>query len=456
MLCCGTSRIGPIPTGDSTSAPRAATADDPRKFSLINLPLIFTRHLSVKTRILGRSLGLSKFGVSMPGQTVPELLPEMVRDDARLAPGAPGSPALASALEAAAAAIARLDSAVAHHPLAAAWAYRARLDAVRRQAAVDGKAIDPWHLAALIEGVRLRLDPAAALIDRGAMFDAARHASGLYRWFSRPDDAQQAAIGKAEVHLARVADSHSPLLGAAYAAHAWLDQGDERPPLRAALALYWVRRGVTTLPCPLFTGAAALTAEVPWKREIWIRHFLQALAGEAADGLALLRLIERSWFAARRAVAGRRRDSRAGQAIDLLAAAPLVSATSLAELLGISIKNAIRLLDGFVVLGIVTEITHRAKRRLYGLKHLAPLGEATAPPRRPVPGRRPGRPSVAMMSATIDARPSHPPQPLVPSPPLPALHQREFDFSDIDNLLELTDQAIRRAQARLKEFGVSS
>jgi hypothetical protein len=61
-----------------------------------------------------------------------------------------------------------------------------------------------------------------------------------------------------------------------------------------------------------------------------------------------------------------------------------------------------------------------------------------------------------MMSATIDARPSHPPQPRVPSPPLPALHQREFDFSDIDNLLELTDQAIRRAQARLKEFGVSS
>ena len=68
--------------------------------------------------------------------------------------------ALAATLEHAAAAFARLDAALAAHPLAPAWAYRARLDAVRRQAAVDGKAIDPWHLAAVIEGVRLRLDPA--------------------------------------------------------------------------------------------------------------------------------------------------------------------------------------------------------------------------------------------------------------------------------------------------------
>jgi hypothetical protein len=50
----------------------------------------------------------------MPGQTVPEFLAAMVRDDAQLAPAAPGAPALASALEAAAASIARLDSALAH------------------------------------------------------------------------------------------------------------------------------------------------------------------------------------------------------------------------------------------------------------------------------------------------------------------------------------------------------
>jgi hypothetical protein len=45
---------------------------------------------------------------------------------------------LAGALAGAAAAIARLDQALAGHPLAQAFLYRARLDAVRRQAAVDG------------------------------------------------------------------------------------------------------------------------------------------------------------------------------------------------------------------------------------------------------------------------------------------------------------------------------
>jgi hypothetical protein len=381
---------------------------------------------------------------------LPELLPTTGRDQALLIPAAPDAVSLATALEHAAAGVARLDTAVTHHPLAAAWAYRARLDAVRRQAAVDGKAIDPWHLAALIEGVRLRFDHAQALIDRGAIFDAARCAFELYRWFSRPDDEQRAAVGEAEAHLAGIGEGHSPLLGAAYAVHAWLDQGGERPPLRAALALYWVRRRVTALPCPLLTGAAALAAEVPWKREIWIAHFLEAVAGEAADGLALLRLIERGWLQARQAVTGRRRDSHAAAAIDLLAAAPLLSATSLAQLLGISIKNAIRLLDGFAGQGIVVEVTHRSKRRLYGLKHLAPLGEATAPPRRAFPGRRLGRPRVTIIEL-MDAVASGPPPPLPPSPPPPALESQEFDFSEIDQLLDWTDQVIRRAQRILEQ-----
>ena len=359
---------------------------------------------------------------------------------------------LAGNLERAAAALARLDSAVAGHPLAPAWAYRARLDAVRRQAAVDGKAIDPWHLAAVIEGVRLRLDPAAAPVDRGAIFDAARYALNLYRWYSAPDEIQRSAIGDAAGHLAMVADAYSPLLGAALAIHAWLDRGGERPPLRAALAEYWVGRGVTALPCPLVTGAAALAPEIPWGRAAWIGHFLEAVADEAESGLALLRQIERHWFAARRAVAGRRRNSHAATAIDILAAAPLMSATSLAEVLGIAVKNAIRLLEGFVVLGVVSEVTQRSKRRLYGMKHLAPLREATAPPRRPQPGRRPGRPSAVSID---DLKRDGEEIPLVvtPSPPLPPLARREFDFSELDRLLDLTDQAIRRAQRVLSEHG---
>ena len=305
------------------------------------------------------------------------------------------STALAGDLEHAAGMIARLDSALASHPLAPAWAWRTRLDAVRRQAAIDGQVIDPWRLAALIEGVRFRLDHTPALIDRGIVFAAARHAFALYRWFAMPDMAQREVIQQAADHLEAVGGAHSPLLGAAFAVHAWLDQGGERPPIRAALALYWQRRGVTALPCPLLTGVQALGAETPWGREAWTGHFLAALAAEAEDGIALLRSIERRWLAARAAVAGRRRDSRAAQAVDILAAAPLVSATSLGQALGMATNNATRLLDGFVILGVATEVTHRAKRRLYGLKDLAPLREVAARPRRPLPGRRPGRPSAA-------------------------------------------------------------
>jgi len=181
---------------------------------------------------------------------------------------------------------------------------------------------------------------------------------------------------------------------------------------------------VTALPCPLLTGAGALRAEVPWVRALWIGHFLDALAEEAEDGIALMATLERQWFAARAAVAERRRDSRAA-AVDILA--PLVSATTLGQALGMTINNATRLLEEFVVLGITSEVTHRSKRRLYGLKHLAPLRETAARPRRPLPGRRPGRPSGAPFP-TSDANEGPAPTASVrpASPPVPPLERREY------------------------------
>ena len=260
------------------------------------------------------------------------------------------------------------------------------------------------------------------------------------------DPARGNLASRRHCHLETVGTAQSPLLGAALGVHAWLDRGGARPPLRAALALYWQRRQVTALPCPLLTGAAALGADIPWAGDEWIEHFLAALAGEAEDGLALLARLERHWFAARAAVAGRRRDSHAAAAIDILAAAPLVSATTLGQALGIATNNATRLLDGFVGLGIASEVSQRAKRRLYGLKRLAPLREATAPPRRAMPGRHRGRPSAASVVADASGEVADIGVPLVPSPPLPPLERQQFDFSDIDRLLDLTDQTIRRTQ----------
>jgi hypothetical protein len=108
-----------------------------------------------------------------------------MRDDRHSGVEALAAP-LAAALERAAGTIARLDAALASHPLAPAWAWRARLDAVRRQAAVDGKAIDPWHLAALIEGVRLRVDHVPPMLERGLLFAAAQPAFALYGGLSSP------------------------------------------------------------------------------------------------------------------------------------------------------------------------------------------------------------------------------------------------------------------------------
>ena len=363
---------------------------------------------------------------------------------------------IAGALERAARAIARLDALLIGHPLEPAWLWRTRLEAVRRQAAADGMAIDPWHLAAAIEGVRFRMDRAEAIIDRGAIFEAARHALGLWRWFTRPDEAQTEAIGCAAATLPATKQT-SPLLGAALGVRAWLDRDGERPPLRAALALYWQRRGLLHLACPLLTGAKALGGESPWEIEAWTVRFLVALAEEADAGTELLRLLESQWFAARSAVRDRRRDSRAAVAVDIMAASPVVSATSLAGGLGIAVKNASALIEVFVERGIAIEVTHRSKRRLYGLKHLAPLRDEAAPPRRPTPGRGRGRPPRTATAPTIAAENSGALGAillLADTQPLSPLERKEFDFTNLDLWMLQADEAIRRTKAVLDQLAI--
>jgi len=211
-------------------------------------------------------------------------------------------PTLAGTLERTSRAIARLDQALDGHPLLPAFLYRARLEAVRRQAAVDGLLIDPWHLAAVLEGLRLRMDHAMRIIDRGLIFDAARHALTLHQWLTVPDFDQEGEVQQAETALATPEARISPLLSAALGVHAWLDRDGMRPPIRAALVRYWTRHRVFRAPVPL-TGATALRAETPWTIDAWVPVFLTALADEADDARQMLLDMERAWFSARRAVA---------------------------------------------------------------------------------------------------------------------------------------------------------
>ena len=124
--------------------------------------------------------------------------------------------------------------------------------------------------------------------------------------------------------------------------------------------------------------------------------------------------LEREWVAARGCLVDRRRNSRAVLAIGVLAAAPLLSATTLAGAIGMSIRRAIDLLDGFVRDELVVEVTHRAKRRLFALRGLTPHRDETAPPRQPQPGRRVGRPSNERTEVEGP----------IPAPALPALSPR--------------------------------
>ena len=153
---------------------------------------------------------------------------------------------------------------------------------------------------------------------------------------------------------------------------------------------------------------------------------------------------ERASVTARRAAAGRRSTLRAALAIDVMAAAPLVSATSLGRALGMEVKNAALLLERFRAAGIAIEMTHRRRRRLFGLADLAPLRHGVAPPRRPEPGRARGQPPILPIAEEI----AEPP----PLPALTPLERREVDYSGLEAAMALADEAVRSVRRTLAQL----
>ena len=358
-------------------------------------------------------------------------------------------PALPGALERASAAIARLDWALSSHPLQPAFLYRARLEAVRRQAEADGYGTDLWHLAATLEGLRLRIRDGLSIAERCAVLEAPRAALGLHQWLTAPDYEMEKQIQDAERALDK-RTSTGILISAAGQFHAWLDAGGARAPMRAALIRYWVKHQLFRLPVPL-TGPKALSAEAPERVSEWVCAFLHALTDEAEDYHQLLIAMEREWFSARHHVAGRHRsNSRAPMAIDVMAAAPLISATTLASAIGISIKSATVTLDEFMAEWIAVEVTHRSARRLFGLKGLAPLREETARPRRSIPGPGRGRPRRLIEVNEED------PVPPARLPPITPIERKAFDYTELEAVLAHLDPVNRSAKRALDGIARSS
>jgi hypothetical protein len=211
--------------------------------------------------------------------------------------------------------------------------------------------------------------------------------------------------------------------------------------MRSALIRFWRKRQLLRLPIPL-TGAAALRAGQSWDADDWLPAFLGAIEREARDGLDLLFAMERAWFDARRAVAGRRKDSHDARAVDVLAAAPVLSATTLARVLGIAVKNAIRILDALVKTEIAIEVAHRAKRRLFALQGLDSLQHVVQPPYHPDPNRGRGRPRLEIEE---DA-PAEPPPPLSPLTPI---ERKAFDYTALEEAMAHLDVVVRQARHNL-------
>ncbi|HTH99816.1 MAG TPA: hypothetical protein VL752_02620 [Acidisoma sp.] len=256
-----------------------------------------------------------------------------------------------------------------------------------------------------------------------------------------PDFDQEGEIQRAEAMLAMQPASLPPLIAAAMGFRAWVEAGETRASMRAAMIRFWRKHHLLRLPVPL-TGAASLRAEQSWDWELWAPAFLGPIEREAADGLDLLYALERAWFSARRAMAGRRKDAHDARAVDVLGAAPVLSATTLARVLGIALKNAIRILDTLVAAEIAVEVTHRSKRRLFALAGLAPLREVVRPPYRPEPGRGPGRQRYEIEHDAPEMAPS-------PLPPLTPVERRAFDYTALEEAMAHLDVVVRQARRNL-------
>ncbi|MBO1329532.1 hypothetical protein J2D75_13775, partial [Acetobacter suratthaniensis] len=97
-----------------------------------------------------------------------------------------------------------------------------------------------------------------------------------------------------------------------------------------------------------------------------------------------------------RAQAGdQRRNSKAALAIDIIAAHPVISASTLAARLSVSVQAACVLLERFGERGLVVDVTRRSARRLFALKDLAPLRDTVQPRAQVMSGRRRGRPRAS-------------------------------------------------------------
>lgn len=326
-----------------------------------------------------------------------------------------------------------LDQQLRRHPLREAVLFRARLEAARMCAAVDGLLIDPWQLAASLEGLRPRIR-GQDVYERGSEVDALRYAFEQYQWLARPSAPQEERIAEVLSRAVLPVGRLGMLWGGASAFREWIEAGGARAPFRGALVRLWQKEGGFSGLYPI-TGAVAFRTGTSWDERRWIPAWLNALEYEAAGIRDMAHTLERSWRDARAQAGNQRRNSKAALAIDIIAAHPVISATTLAARLSVSVQAACVLLERFVERGLVVDVTRRSTRRLFALKDFASLRESVRKPRKPLSGRKRGRPRT---SEIMDPQEDDVMEDVV-FPPLP---RWQPDFSELEAAMKQAESVI--------------
>lgn len=334
------------------------------------------------------------------------------------------------------AAIVRLDQRLTMHPLLHAFLFRSRLDAIERQAAVDGEVVDPFRLVAVLEGLPLCQPDSPE--DRMLQHDASWCAYDLYAWLAHPGGRRQRSINAALRAIEGEDPDQGILLQAAEAYYRWIwKRNRRRAPMRAALVTAWQNAGLFAAPVPL-TAPAAFRPDAPTDRIEWIADFLHELQLEAVRFDDLLSRMEYAWTFARRAVRGQRSTNRAGLVVDLLMLHPLASATGIAHCTGLSINAALQILERLQDQGIVVEVTNRSARRLFAMRAFEGISDCIRPPQRRSRGKTTrDEPEIASSSF---------------SPVLKRIQRDELpplDYTDLDQALAAADRAVARFLERI-------
>lgn len=299
---------------------------------------------------------------------------------------------LVGAVEAAAAAIGRLDQALTNHPLRPAWEHRRRIAAAVQASAWDGRAVDPTRLAAMLAGA-----PVASLPEREPEIHAVRFIAYLGLMVEEPvspyiidDPADYLAEFETDTRLFRQAmDTAAAVNASALAATAeaaWLArrEPDARPgALHAAVPRYLTRRGLSRRP---LTGLAVFPGRQD--HDPWIRAFIHRLGQAAEAGLAQLNDLTLRYTDGARRIGRRSKNSRLLATFVAALCRPALTPAGVSSLFGVTLPGASKLLGELVALGLLADAVDRGSHRLYvcpdlGIERTRRLGRMVPPAHAP-------------------------------------------------------------------------